>query len=395
MDIHNQTSLFSTLNPEQRVLVSVCSLAGSSNHNSCEKWLKENFSWNKLIILLERHRLIPIFYHNLKDLSNKFSVDIPSQLTEKFIIQTQNVLKLTAEGLRVSELVTKEGIPLILLKGPFLSERLYSNPGLRPSRDIDILTTPENIDRLNDLLINVGYKKAYPDFELSAKQKQFYQKHKNQYAYRNLKNGCLVELHWRLFSSEDILPVSTETLFAESVELVIAGKTVKVLSNQHSFQHLCLHGSIHQWFRLHWLRDIAQFVSKEGLDFEMSIKDAKINGTERAVEQAIRLSNLFFDGSTLNNLSKPKSVISSLVTQATSAIINDESKTLSRKLNRLRIPFYKMKIRNGVGYKLSCWTILQPNFDDWKTFKFPDNLFFLYFLLRPFLWFYRVYINKK
>lgn len=392
---NNKRILFEKLNTEQKVLVSICSLPNSTNRSLSEKILSDSFCWEELILLCERHRLLPVFYHSLKEISSSLQVDVPLQLKEKFTAQTQYVLKLAGDGVRLSETFSNENTPIIMLKGAFLSQRLYSNLALRPSRDIDILVHPDNIDIANEILVGNGYKRISPDFELSRKQKQFYQSYKNQYAYRNLKNGCLVELHWRLFSSNHVFKVNVDDLFAEARELMVAGKTVKVLSSKHEFQHLSLHGSMHQWFRLLWLRDFAQLVSSEVDKLDEILAYANRYGTERSVEQAIRLSNLFFDSPLPKTFARPSSVVSSLMSVAEKAIISDESRTLSRRFSRLRIPFYKMKIAKGFRYKLSCWTILHPNFEDWKSVAIPDRFFFLFFILRPFLWFYDVYIKKK
>ena len=395
MKVDNQKSIFEKLNPEQKVLVSVCSLPNTTNHSFADQFLKEPICWDNLILLCERHKLIPIFYHSLKEFSNIKGIEIPLTLKEKFTSQTQNVLKLAGEGVRISEAFSNERVPVIMLKGAFLSERLYSNLALRPSRDIDILVNPSNIDIANEILMSSGYKRVYPDFELSRKQKQFYQKYKNQYAYRNLKNGTLVELHWRLFSSNHLFKVPIDDIFNESRELVVASKPVRVLSARHEFQHLSIHGSMHQWFRLLWLRDYAQLICNEADGINEAIAYSKKYGTERSIEQAVRLSNLFFGSPLPNSLTTVSRKVHSLIDTAEKAIICDEQRTLSRKISRLRIPFYKMKIARGFRYKISCWTLLYPSFDEWKSVKFPDRFFFLYFLLRPFLWFYSVYLKKK
>jgi len=235
---------------------------------------------------------------------------------------------------------------------------------------------------------------VYPDFKLSTKQNKFYQKHKNQIAFRNNENGCLVELHWRLFGQKELFPIPTDTVFAESQELIVGGKAIRVLSENHCFEYLCLHGALHQWFRLHWLRDIAQMLSNGKVNPVEIIEKSKINGNDRPVEQAIILANLFFGSPGIPSNFKIKRVVKSIVNQAVTAAISDESRSISRRISRLRVPFYKMKLKRSLRYKMSSWTILHPNFNDWKIVKLPDNLFFLYFFLRPFVWFYSTYLKK-
>jgi len=394
MIIDTREQLFSYLSPEQRLLFSICFMQNSVNSDVVKQLLAKPFSWDRLILLSERHRLLPMLYRNIKALSSSIPLEIPQTLKDKHIYQTQRVMKLTSEGVRFSSKLNGEGISSILLKGPFLSEQLYGDAALRPSRDIDILVLPENIERVNEILLSDGYTMVYPDFILSRKQRSYYQRNKNQYAYRNLDNGCLVELHWRLFSQQDLFPIPVESIFAESQELIIAGKPIRVLSTNHNLEYLCLHGSLHQWFRLLWLRDIAQLLSDEKVNFEGILLQAKRKGNERPIEQAAYLSNLFF-GTTCPVNIKSNGVLDNIASHAATAIVSDEKYTLSHKINRLRLPIYKMKLKPGIRYKLSCWSILQPNFNDWKLVNLPDRLFFLYFVLRPFIWFYTVYIRRR
>jgi len=390
----NRSKLISSLSPEQRMLISVCAPKSSAGRDEARSLILKPFSWEQLIQLSERHRLILMLYKNIKVDSLFPPFELPPSLKEKYLNQTQHVLKLATEGVRISSKISGEGISSILLKGPFLSQQIYNDVALRPSRDIDILVTPENVESVNDILVGEGYRLVYPDFKLSKKQNDYYQKYKNQFAYRNPENGCLIELHWRLFGQRSLFPVPTEKVFEESQEFTMAGKTIRLLSKNHCFEYLCLHGSLHQWFRLHWLRDIAQLLMDEKENLQEMVVKAKRNGNDRPVEQAIILANLFFGSPGFETNYGVKRAVKSLVNQSVSAATSDESKTLSHKIDRLRIPFYKMKLKRSIPYKLSSWSVLQPNFSDWKRVKLPDSLFIFYFVLRPFVWFYSTYMSK-
>ena len=394
MFILYRSQLLTYLSAEQRLLISICSAEKSTSREEAKELLAKPFSWERLILLSERHRLLPMLYKNIRAESAILPIEIPSILKEKHTLQTQHVLKLATEGIRVSNIFNHEGVSNILLKGPFLSQQIYGDAALRPSRDIDVLICPENVEMANEILLDEGYRMVYPDFELSKKQKNYYQRHKNQYAYRNSENGCLMELHWRLFSQRSLFPVPTEQVFAERQELIMAGKPIRVLSKNHCLEYLCLHGALHQWFRLLWLRDIVQLLGDEKENLEILLGQAKRNGNDRPIEQALILANLFFGSPDFSSAIKSKGVVKSIATFAVLAAISDEKQTLSHKIDRLRVPIYKMKLKRGIQYKLSCWSILQPNFNDWKKKKLPDSLFFLYFLLRPFIWFYSLYIKK-
>jgi len=294
-------------------------------------------------------------------------------------------MRLASEGIRISEILKQKAIENILLKGPFLSQQIYDDIAIRPSRDIDILVHPNKVDETISVLTQEGYRLIYPDFPLSRKQQEFYRKRKNQIALKNPRTAVLIEIHWRLFSQRELLPISIEDVFVESREVEIASKLVRVLSFKHNFEFLCLHGSIHQWFRLMLLSGM--------VPVDEAIVNAKENGNEIPVLQAIQLVNSFFGTCYLLSPIELKKV-KSIVIQAETAIISNEKLTLSHKLSRLRIPIYKMRLKQGFRYKLTCWSLLEPNFNDWKMVKLPDSFFFLYFPLRPFIWFYSFYIKK-
>ena len=393
MAFPTRSQLFSTLSIEQQILLAVCSMAGSEWRGEANVLLEKSFSWDQLILLSDRHRMLPLLYKNLKD--DFRGVIIPPIFKEKYAVQTQQTLKLAAEAVRISNLLTNVGVQNIILKGPFLGQQLYGDLALRPSRDIDILVSANSIDAFDSFFTRDGYRLINADFELSPKQKAYYFKHIYQVADMHRDTGCMVELHWRLFSQRSLFPVSTEQAFAERDELIIAGRSISVLSKEHNFEFLCLHGAIHQWFRLRWLRDISQLVESNSFSVEAVMRNALKNGNERPVAQALVLSNIFFGSKELTCKVSDEYAIIWLVDQAIKAAINDESYTSSRKVTRLRVPIYKMKLKRGFRHKVESWKILNPNFTDWRRIALPDSLFFLYFILRPFLWFYEVYIARS
>src|SRR3989442_14960923 len=50
-------------------------------------------------------------------------------------------------------------IPVIPLKGPALAETLYPDPALRPCTDLDLLIRREHLDRVDNLLLGLGYRR--------------------------------------------------------------------------------------------------------------------------------------------------------------------------------------------------------------------------------------------
>lgn len=393
MIVKSRKQLLSYLSPEHRLLILLCGYQDAETIAEVKVWLVKPFNWTKLIALSERHRVLPLVYKSLRTLSSSIEIEIPNEIKEKYLAQTEHVMRLASEGVRISGILIERGVENILLKGPFLAQQIYGDIAIRPSRDIDILILPSFIDETISILKAEGYNLIYPDFLLSNKQQKFYRRHKNQFAFKNLETGVLIEVHWRLFSQNILFPITTEKVFADSSEIVVAGKTIRVLSHLNNFEFLCLHGSNHQWFRLIWLRDIAQMLLDGKVVVNDALTTASKNGNQKPILQAVQLVNYFFGTCYPLNPAESK-MIKSIVIQAETAIISDEKLTLSHKLSRLKLPIYKMRLKSGLKYKLTCWSILQPNFNDWKMVRLPDSLFFLYFLLRPAIWFYSFYIKR-
>lgn len=56
-----------------------------------------------------------------------------------------------------------QGIPVLTLKGAALAHLVYSEPGLRPMRDLDLLVRPEDAGRAQDYLCRIGFTPAALD----------------------------------------------------------------------------------------------------------------------------------------------------------------------------------------------------------------------------------------
>jgi Uncharacterised nucleotidyltransferase len=109
-------------------------------------------------------------------------------------------------SLRMSAMLAEEGIAATALKGPLLGEAIYGDPGRRPSRDIDLLVAPEQLQAAVEVVQRLGY--APPDDHVygdGLPLLHFVLVH---------ERGELppVELHWRVhwyerrFARERLLP---------------------------------------------------------------------------------------------------------------------------------------------------------------------------------------------
>lgn len=134
--------------------------------------LDQVLNWNLFLTVLQYHRTYPIVYQNISKI--KF-LNIPetvlSNLKQKFKGNMINILKFTGELIRLMKVMKQNEIRAISLKGPLLGMEIYGDLALRTSRDLDILIDCTEIERVEKILLNIGYQRIDPDFSLTAKQK--------------------------------------------------------------------------------------------------------------------------------------------------------------------------------------------------------------------------------
>ena len=131
------------------------------------------------------------------------------------------------------------GIDLIAMKGIYLSEHLYREPGLRQFSDIDLLVREADGDRAIALLSEMGYGSE------TLYMSGFYELHKDKrrpvHYPPMLKNGVSIEIHCRLYEDDSPYKVDMDALWENAVDVTLYGVGVKVFSPEHLLINLCLH----------------------------------------------------------------------------------------------------------------------------------------------------------
>jgi hypothetical protein len=385
----------SRFSPELNTICGICSVAPEKTHEAFQQLRSGELNSDLLLTLCKRHRLLPLFYRECLKLAGASGENIlPSFFEVEFNAQTLNVLKLASETVRLSEFLGGAGIETLALKGPFLSLRLYGDVAIRPSRDIDLLIRPSELIRAREILTELGYNLIYPPYELNSSQMRFYMRYFHHVSFYHAQKKVLLELHWSLFSMRRLFRVPLDDIFSRSSGVQYVGKLVKTLPDDVYIQYLCEHGAIHQWFRLLWLRDLAGLISVNPGSIELLLEALKKDRAERPLEQAILLSNCIFGAPLPAYLAGGQTrPVRKLVDRAIRSISGEEQAMHSIGIERVQKPIYRMKLHPGLLYKLECWNIVRPNPDDWRVVQLPEWLFFLYFILRPFTWFYLAYLK--
>jgi len=188
----------------------------------------------------------------------------------------------------------REGIDAIPFKGPVLAHVLFGNVGERHSSDLDILIRNENIKHIIELAGKEGYELLWPKKELSQRQWSYYSRYKKDIGLQNREQGILVELHYS-FENYLGLKASDMDLFEQNTENLRIGDLDFLSMDKHyTFLYLVLHGGVHQYRRLFWLRDVAKALTTWELDHQKVLADAKSMGIERLLGTGLELARELF-----------------------------------------------------------------------------------------------------
>ncbi len=276
------------------------------------------------------------------------------------------------------------------LKGPTLSLDLYGDIGLRYSRDLDVEVPKDDLKKAQACLESGGWKLESTFFPMSPRQWESFLRHEQHINFVDARTGSLLELHWRM---QWETPAATDARWVRSIPVSWQRYSVRAMHPGDMALYFCEHGGGHLWFRAKWLGDLARAHSLGLLDWAASFDEARNSGQERALLAGLGLLRKMY-GLPFPDL--PASVWRSwsprLVEMPIRALM-DPAEPASRvgpaKLrNRMRLSRYERLLKP----LKSRWSSLSDLFysrEDFRTLTLPDRFFWVYALMRPFLWLWR------
>ena len=130
------------------------------------------------------------------------------------------------------------GIPSILLKGPSFLRWLYTDGSLRPYGDSDLLVSPDDFDRAEHILTEIG-------FELSAGVEFPHHISAWEREWTRPKDGAVVDLHKALLGIGLSSASAWKVLLQQAEEMTVGGRLVLALNEPARALHAALHCAQH------------------------------------------------------------------------------------------------------------------------------------------------------
>ncbi|MCK5055842.1 MAG: nucleotidyltransferase family protein [Candidatus Aminicenantes bacterium] len=348
--------------------------------------VKKGIDWNRLVKLALQHRVLPLLYKGLTKTDD--SLLKQEEMAQLKSIYRHNALRnlRQAQNLhRVLELLSSEGIDVIVIKGPALAIQAYDDLSLRTFSDLDLLIHSKDFDKIYDTLTNAGFRSSFP---LDKEMKRYWRLFRRDIGFCDDISG--IDIHHQLTQGPKRISLKEKTWQNQgTAELLF--RDIPLLSPEHSLFCLSLHGTKDNWSYLKNPADMAHLVGRHPhLDWHSLIADVEDTGCLRMLLTGLILCRL------ICGLELPGEIAELLLSRP--QVERSAGEYLHRMLagkakeDRLQGTFSLMRSMDSAGPRLSLLihSLFIPTPVDWQSIKLPTFLYPLYCLIRPLRLFFKL-----
>ena len=211
--------------------------------------------WSAVVALATDEHVHPYLYWNLQRLNALPALPeaLRRQLHAGYMGNAARNRALLHFVEQILKALAERNLPVIVLKGTYLVDQVYSSPGARAVGDTDLLVPADRIAEAVTVLQSLGYVGSEPF------SPTFLTIRKHLGIYRRASH--LVELHYELMGPDEPMPVPVAEIWQRAVPATVAGCPVLVLDPEDQLLHLCIHGTLqHQLsFDMRFLTDIVAY----------------------------------------------------------------------------------------------------------------------------------------
>ena len=352
--------------------------------------------WSASIDGAQRHRVAARVLKGLQaplllSLSAGPPPDVLATLHAQVKVYALRSLNQVREIDRLFQALAAAGIRALALKGVALSLQLYDQVALRQPGDIDVLVDPQQFWEADAVLPALGYRRD--GGEPTPRFKAAYARWGKELRY--YKPGHMVELHQRLSENPLLLACDFDRLWRGRGTAALGEIRIDTLDRRFLALYLCVHGAGHCWERLAWLVDLAALLSDPAAQ-TAALDDALAAGLEHPMRLAAHLAHdwlalpltdprLKWDDQGARRLDRFVRRYSPGSGGGLSARYGSEWRWRMQIHHRLE----RYRLKSGWRYRLRQFAGEMVTPLDWLSFPLPDQLFWLYPLLRPVGWLIR------
>ncbi len=283
------------LSPEERFVITMAKVTLSGAEVAR---LRDEASavsnWEGVVSFAGRQRVAGLLarHINREELAGIVPAEILSRLQDIHRYYIARQLYFRSELRKILKVMDEHGIPVILLKGTALLEMVYTQAGLRPMSDMDVLVPAESAQQAQKLVLNLGYSAGgSPEDHADTEQN-----HRHLPILLGDGKPTAVEVHRHVVRLDSPLHFDISAFWRDSRTASISGVPVRLLSPEHSIIHGCLAFFMDRRYRsgaaLGQLVDVAELSKRfqNELEWDSLVEDARSFGLAGPVAVSLRLA---------------------------------------------------------------------------------------------------------
>lgn len=250
--------------------------------------LSAGVDWERLQRFASRHKLLPLLYWHLREVSDAVPASVLDRLEQSFLDNARRMLTLTAELVGIVEALAARQVPAVPYKGPALGVEAYGNLSLRRAADLDIVVRRRDLPCVRELLRSRGYR---PEHDLPAAGEPLMERGLYHEAFY-LQGACTVEVHWGFTDKQIGFTLDLDMLEPRLRTVGVAGHEFHSFAREDLLLILCVHGAKHRWDQLELLVALAELLRAGApLDWPVVLNRAAHYGSRRALLLGLRLAS--------------------------------------------------------------------------------------------------------
>lgn len=185
----------------------------------------QSTEWALVPQVAAQQQVGPLLYWHLKEYGIQYPTQVRRAMAGMYARQ-KTVAAAQSEALaEIIKTFTGAGIESVVLKGGALAHIIYTEPGLRPMEDLDILVSPQQAEQARNLLLALGFSAPQPSSRFDLLQ--------HHYPLAQRRQGELtvsVELHTSAFNLLMRDKLSARTMMRPLRAYSVLSQTVHTLN---------------------------------------------------------------------------------------------------------------------------------------------------------------------
>lgn len=393
--------LINNFKTELQLLIACCKAAFDDSYkqfvyNFIER---RTIDWNHLLQLSAIHSVRPLLLKGLSCVqTDKIPIhfmDTLNKICEK--INIHNIL-FSNELLVIMDAMKKNHIVIVPYKGVALIHTVYKGMGLREFGDMDLLMHASDIPMMKKTMARLGYKN---EFDWAEDEEMMMLRVNSEYNFSlidALGTHYRVEPHYQAAHPMYAIDLNLKNIENHIIIHSISNYDISLFSPTASLILLLPnHGVSEGWTTLKYLFDIHLLIKDNVtvLDWNFIVQEAKRMSIYNNMLVGLGVIQKVFETPLPVFLIEPMSNRSIQKQIVERVICLNEYEKITFK-TQFKKAIFNLRSRDNwrVRLKMCFYQLFMPNNSDFIEIKFHQNLFFLYFILRPFRILYW-YFGKK